>query len=51
MASILKVKRVSYGLVELCQSGSNYYIQVNGQIKEMSSDLTFIVQVFESKYN
>ena len=50
MATVLKAKTVSYGLVEVCQSGSSYYIQVNGQIKEQSSDLTYIIQVFESKY-
>lgn len=50
MDRILKAKTVSYGLVEVRQSGSLYSIWVNGQIKEVSSDLTFILQTFERKY-
>ena len=50
MVTVLKAKTVSYGLVELCQSGSSYFIRVNGQIKEQSSDLTFLAQLFENRY-
>ncbi len=47
---VLKSKTVSYGLVELCQNGSMYSIEVNGQIKEQSTDLTYLSQLYDSKY-
>ena len=47
---VLKSKTVSYGLVELCQNGSMYSIEVNGQIREQSRDLTYLSQLFDSKY-
>ena len=53
MDSVLKAKRVSYGLVELVDSGNSwarYSIRVNGSIKEVSDDLNFLVNTFDSKY-
>ena len=54
MSKVLKAKSVSYGLVELIDTqsgwGSRYSIQVNGKIKEQSSDLTFMTNTFNNKY-
>ena len=53
MRTVLKSKRVSYGLVELIDGGTSYAryrIEVNGGIKEVSDDLTFLSRLFEEKY-
>ena len=53
MASTIKAKQVSYGLVEIRDHGAQsprYAIYVNGQIKEISDDLTTIIRIFDSKY-
>jgi len=54
MAVTIKAKRVSYGLVELKDNGPSsprYAIFVNGQIKEISDNLDFMIQTFDQKYN
>lgn len=43
----LKGKRTSYGLVEIREQGSRYGIYVNGELKESSSDLNYILQRFD----
>ncbi|MBR1781289.1 MAG: hypothetical protein IJ751_07815 [Oscillospiraceae bacterium] len=53
METTIKSKRVSYGLVELKDAGASsprYRIYVNGQLKEYSNDLNFMVSTFERKY-
>lgn len=53
MSTVLKSKVVSYGLVELRDhghSGPRYGIYVNGQLKEISDDLSFMMETFERKY-
>ena len=53
MAAALRSKRVSYGIVEVVDHGVSsirYSIRVNGQIREQSNDLNFIVRTFDSKY-
>lgn len=53
MASVIKSKRVSYGLVELKDHGAQsprYAIYVNGQIKEHSDNYDLIVSIFNTKY-
>ena len=47
MEFIIKSKLVSYGLIEMCQNGSQYYIKVNGNIKEFSSDINTISKFFD----
>ena len=54
MAVTIRAKRVSYGLVELKDNGPSsprYAIYVNGQIKEISDNLDFMIQTFDQKYN
>lgn len=49
----IKAKQVSYGLVELKDHGPSsprYAIYVNGQIKEISDDLNFMIRTFDQKY-
>ena len=46
----LKSKSVSYGLVELRQEGYMYCIYVNGELKEYSQNLDFLMRLFETKY-
>ena len=53
MAVTIQSKRVSYGLVELKDNGPSsprYAIYVNGQIKEVSDDYSFMMQLFNNKY-
>ena len=53
METTLKSRRVSYGLVELRDGGAaspRYRIYVNGQLKEYSEDLNFLMGVFDRKY-
>ncbi|MGI6095857.1 MAG: hypothetical protein ACOYBL_10575 [Lachnospiraceae bacterium] len=53
MRTVLKSKRVSYGLVELIDGGTSYAryrIEVNGNIKEVSDDLSYLSQLFERNY-
>ena len=53
MAITIRAKRVSYGLVELKDKGPSsprYAIYVNGQIKEISDNLDFMIQTFDQKY-
>lgn len=53
MATTIRAKRVSYGLVELVDNGPSsprYAIYVNGQIKEISDNLDFMIQTFNNKY-
>jgi hypothetical protein len=48
----LKAKKVSYGFVELrddCKA-ARYGIYVNGQLKEYSDNLQYLIGVFDSKY-
>ncbi len=44
----LKGKRTSYGLVEIRQEGSSYSIYLNDVLRETSSNLTYILQRFDS---
>ncbi len=53
MRTVLKYKRVSYGVVELVDNGATwarYCIQVNGAIKEVSDDFAYISRVFDTQY-
>lgn len=53
MATVIKVKKVSYGIVELKDHGAQsprYAIYVNGQIKEISDDLYYMIRTFDEKY-
>ena len=53
MATVIKPKRVSYGIVELVDNGGQsprYTIYVNGQIKEISDDYNFMIRTFDQKY-
>lgn len=53
MAVVIKVKQVSYGLVELRDNGSGnprYVIYVNGKSREYSNDLAYMINLFDSKY-
>lgn len=53
MTTTIKAKQVSYGLVELKDHGPSsprYAIYVNGQIKEISDDLNFMIRTFDQKY-
>ena len=50
---VLKLKTVSYGTVELVDNESTwarYHNEVNGQVKEVSEDLNYLVGLFNSKY-
>jgi hypothetical protein len=50
---VLKCKRVSYGLVELHDSGSTwarYSIRVNGTVHEVSDNLQEIMHIYDTKY-
>ena len=54
MSTLLKSKRVSYGLVELRDHGASsprYGIYVNGQLKEYSNNLSFLIETFDRKYH
>lgn len=55
MSQTLKAKTVSYGLIELVDKqsgfGFRYSIKVNGQIKEQSNDLSFMINTFDNKYH
>ena len=53
MEITLKSKRVSYGLVELRDAGAanpRYRIYVNGQLKQYSEDLNFLMREFDRTY-
>ena len=53
MAVTIKSKYVSYGLVEIKYSGSyspRYGIYVNGELKEYSDDLNYLMGLFDRKY-
>ena len=53
MVTVLKRKRVSYGEVELRDHGASsprYGIYVNGELKEYSENLAFMIQTFDRKY-
>jgi hypothetical protein len=53
MTTTIKIKNVSYGVVELKDHGAQsprYAIYVNGQIKEISDNLDFMIQTFDRKY-
>ena len=47
---VLMSKRANGVLVELCQNGTNYYIQVNGRVKEHSTDKNYMVNLYNTKY-
>jgi len=52
--TVLKSKRVSYGIVELVDWGIaslRYAILVNDAIKEQSNDLSFLSNRFENYYH
>lgn len=46
MAETIKMKRVSYGTVETQQNGTQYLLVVNGDIKQYSSSLDYILNEF-----
>lgn len=53
MGKLIKAKQVSYGLVELRETGmssARYGIYVNGSLKEYSNDLSFMINLFDRKY-
>ena len=53
MEQVIKIKRVSYGTVELRDGGPvspRYRIYVNNQLKEYSDDFRGIVEIFDRKY-
>lgn len=53
MRTVLKSKRVSYGLVELVDGGTTcarYRIELNGRTQEVSEDLTYLSRLFDTKY-
>lgn len=43
----LKGKRTRYGLVEIKEQSGSYCIYVNGELKESSSDLNYILRRFD----
>ncbi|MDR0854221.1 MAG: hypothetical protein LBN34_07620 [Clostridiales Family XIII bacterium] len=49
--AVLKAKKVSYGLVELRDDfkAAQYGIYVNGQLKEYSGNLQYLIGVFDKK--
>ncbi len=50
----IKIKTVSYGTVELRDNGAQspkYSIWVNGELKEISDDLDFMIRTYDSKYH
>lgn len=44
----VKGKMSRYGLVEIREVGSNYGLFVNGELKERSSDLNYLLRRFDS---
>lgn len=52
MITTLKVKQVSYGLIEVVDQGITTYryaLLENGVIKEQSNDLQYIIRAFEKR--
>ena len=43
----LKGKTTSYGLIEVRQEGSWYGLYINGQLKEQSADLNYILREYD----
>ncbi len=53
MGQVIKSKKVSYGLIEIRETGighARYGIYVNGSLKEYSNDLSFLTNLFNNKY-
>lgn len=53
MRTVLKSKRVSYGYVELVDAGTTwarYRIELNGNLQEVSDDLSYMSRLFDTKY-
>ncbi|MCL2672422.1 MAG: hypothetical protein FWF10_10370 [Clostridiales bacterium] len=54
MATTIKSKMVSYGLVELREEimygTRNYVLYVNGRIKSQSTDLNYMIAEFDRLY-
>jgi len=51
---VIKEKIVSYGTVKLIDNESSwarYRIEVNGEVKEVSEDLNFMLDTFDRKYH
>ena len=46
---VLKSKKTSNGLIEICESGvlGWYVLYINGKIKEHSADLSFIQREYD----
>lgn len=50
MRTVLKSKRVSYGLVDGGTTWARYRIELNGRTQEVSEDLTYLSRLFDTKY-
>lgn len=48
MERTLKIKEVSYGIVELRSTGYDYRLYLNGDLICSTSDLSFILSKFDS---
>ncbi len=44
----LKGKRTKHGLVEIKEKGSSYCLYINGELKESSSDLNYILRRYDT---
>ena len=53
MQTVVKSKRVSYGWVEIRDSGPQsprYGIYLDGRLREYSDDLNYLISVFNNNY-
>ncbi len=47
MTTTIRAKQTRYGTVEIQQSGTNYYLVINGRISKYSSDLAYIIREYD----
>ncbi|MBR6420232.1 MAG: hypothetical protein IKS42_07850 [Oscillospiraceae bacterium] len=48
---LLKSKTVSYGLIEVYEQSDGWYgLYINGDLKEQSPDLNFILSEYDKRY-
>lgn len=44
----IRAKQTSIGTVEIQQSGTTYYLVINGSVSKYSSDLSFIIREYDN---